>query len=54
MGSSTDCGQVTLEVLWISLVVFSLLLFLTYFSFRVDEQQSKQQFQSWESSKWKK
>lgn len=48
MGFRSNRGQVIVEVLWMSLVVFSLLLFIAYFSFRVDDNQSKFQFKSWE------
>lgn len=38
-------GQVMIEALWVSLVVFSLIFFLIYFSFEVEGEHKKNQFQ---------
>jgi len=47
MALSSCRGQVIVEVLWVSLVVFTLILFIAYFSFQIEDQQAQHQFHSW-------
>ncbi|MCB0362797.1 MAG: hypothetical protein KDD35_08745 [Bdellovibrionales bacterium] len=51
MDSQSDRGQVIVEALWMSLVLFSLLLSLTYFSFKLEEEEKKSQFRVWEKDR---
>ena len=47
MATPSCRGQVIVEVLWVSLVLFTLILFLAYFSFQFEINQSQFQYQSW-------
>lgn len=47
MATTAERGQVMVEAVWLCLVLFSLLLFLAHFSFRVDQEQTQFQFNSW-------